>query len=170
MYIVPWRMLTFYERVWDTTCFFVCSSQMLAWIIRIIHFFVLAFVALTPFFGDEYFLTLHLLIIPFIMLHWLTNQTVCALTELEKIVRGGCDAEDTIFGQIVNPIYKDESFIGQLLGPVYTFKDADEEKRAVWIGLITLWCITLARLWPTGFRQLRGDLERLLSLLRTPPR
>lgn len=133
---------------------------------------VLAFVALVPFIGDEYWLSLHLVIIPFIMLHWVTNQTVCALTELEKIVRGGCEDGDTILGQIVTPIYKDESFIGRIIAPIHTFEDADSEKRAVWIGLTVLWVITLGRLWPTGFRQLRGDLQRVLDLftrLRTPP-
>jgi hypothetical protein len=125
-----------------------------------------------PFIGNEYLLSLHLLIVPFIMLHWLTNQTVCALTELEKLVRGGCEDGDTIFGQIMTPIYKDESFIGRIIAPIHTFEDADAEKRAVWIGLICLWVITLARLWPTGFRQLRRDFEGVLALFtrpRTPP-
>jgi hypothetical protein len=142
---------------------------MLVWLIQIIHFFVLAFIALVPFIGNEYLLSLHILIVPFIMLHWLTNQTVCALTELEKIVRGGCEDGDTIFGQIMTPIYKDESFIGRIIAPIHTFEDADAEKRAVWFGLITLWFITLIRLWPTGFRQLRRDFESIFTHLRTPP-
>jgi hypothetical protein len=143
---------------------------MLADIIGYIHFLVVCFISLVPFFGDEYFLTLHLLIVPFIMLHWLTNQTVCALTELEKLVRGR-DA-NTFFGQIFEPIYKDESFIGRFLRPVYEFKDEDEEMRVVWCVLTGLWVITLVRLLPTGFQQLRADLHRmceLLSHLRTPP-
>lgn len=145
---------------------------MLTWLIQIIHFFVLTFIALVPFIGNEYWLSLHVLIVPFIMLHWLTNQTVCALTELEKVIRGGCEDGDTIFGQIMTPIYKDESFIGRIIAPIHTFEDADAEKRAVWIGLIGLWVITLARLWPTGFKQLRRDFEAMLALFtrpQTPP-
>ena len=142
---------------------------MLADVIGYIHFLVMVFILMVPFFGNEYLLTLHLLIIPFIMLHWLTNQTVCALTELEKLVRGG---GDTIFGQIFEPIYKDETFVGRFLRPVYEFKDEDEEMRVVWCALTGLWVITLFRLLPTGFQQLRADLSRMLELLtrlRTSP-
>jgi hypothetical protein len=135
---------------------------MLADVIGYIHFLVVCFISLVPFFGDEYFLTLHLLVVPFIMLHWLTNQTVCALTELEKLVRGG---GDTIFGQIFDPIYRDESFIGRFMRPVYVFKDEEEEMRIVWSVLTCLWVITLLRLWSLGFQQLRGDLVVLKSLL-----
>ena len=132
--------------------------------IQIIHISLLVFVFLTPFFGDEYMLSLHLVIIPFIMLHWLTNQTVCALTELEKIVRGGCVETETFFGQVMAPIYKDESFIGRVIAPVYKFKDGDEEKRVVWIGLTLLWLITFVRLQGTGFRQLRQDFARMREM------
>ena len=136
---------------------------MLADVIGYIHFLVVLFIVLVPFFGSEYFLTLHFLIVPFIMLHWLTNQTVCVLTELEKLVRGR-DA-NTIFGQIFEPIYKDESFLGRFLRPVYEFKDEDEEMQVVWCVLTGLWVITLVRLWSLGFQQLRHDLVLLKRLL-----
>ena len=42
---------------------------------------------------------MHAVTIPFVMLHWYTNQTVCALTEMEKLVSGNKE-EDTFFGQI----------------------------------------------------------------------
>ena len=100
------------------------------------------------------------------MVHWLTNQTVCALTELEKLVRGG---NETIFGQIFEPIYKDESFIGRFMRPVYEFKDEDEEMRVVWSVLTGLWVITLLRLWSLGFQQLRQDLVVFKRLLQQVP-
>ena len=138
---------------------------MISLIIQIIHILVILFIFLTPFFESEYMLTLHMVIIPFIMLHWLTNQTVCALTEIEKVVRGEASDEGTFFGQLMTPIYKSESFIGRLAAPFHTFKDEDEEKRAVWIGLTLLWIITLLRLVPTGFRRLRHDLATIRSTL-----
>ena len=112
---------------------------MIADIIHYIHFLVRIFIVATPFIGNEYFLTLHLMIIPFIMIHWLTNQTVCALTELERLARGGCKADETIFGQIFTPIYKNESFVGRIIEPFYEIKDKETEKKAVWIGLTILW-------------------------------
>lgn len=134
-------------------------------IIRVIHFFIMAFILITPFIGDEYWLSLHVLVVPFIMLHWVTNQTVCALTEMEKFARGGCDGKDTFFGQIFIPIYKDESFLSSVLKPVYKFEDEETERRAVWIGLTMLWIITLIRLWPTHFRKLRSDFENIREML-----
>jgi hypothetical protein len=138
---------------------------MLADIIGYIHVLIRFFIIATPFIGNEYLLTLHFLIIPFIMLHWLTNQTVCALTELEKIVRGGCSSDETVFGRLFEPIYRNESWVGQAISPFYEIQDKETEKRAVWLALTGLWFITLARLAPTGFRQLRGDFARALSLL-----
>ena len=138
---------------------------MLADIINYIHVLIRIFIVATPFIGNEYFLTLHLMIIPFIMIHWLTNQTVCALTELERLARGGCMEHETIFGQIFSPIYKNESFVGKIIEPFYEIKDKETEKKAVWIGLTLLWLITLIRLWPTRFRQLRGDIAHVRSLL-----
>lgn len=100
------------------------------------------------------------------MIHWLTNQTVCALTELEKLARGTRDDADTFFGQMMVPIYKNESFIGRIISPFYTIQDKDTEKCAVWIGLALLWIITLIRLVPTGFTQLRGDIAHVRSIIR----
>ena len=138
---------------------------MIADIINLIHVVVLLFILATPFIGSEYYLTLHLIIIPFIMIHWLTNQTVCALTELEKLARGTSVDSDTFFGQMMVPIYQNESFVGKIISPFYTIQDKETEKRAVWIGLALLWIITLIRLWPTGFSQLREDLARVREII-----
>ena len=143
---------------------------MLAGTIRIIHILVRIFILATPFFGGDYLLSLHFLIIPFIMLHWITNQSVCALTEMEKLIRGGCESKDTFFGQVMDPIYKSESFIGQLATPFYTFEDEETETLAVWVGLTGLWLITLYKLWPTGFAYLQRELDHARALLSTLPR
>jgi hypothetical protein len=140
-------------------------------VIQFIHFLVILFIIGSPFFGSEYLLSLHFLIVPFIMLHWAMNQSVCALTEIEKLIRGGCESKDTFFGQVMDPIYKSESFIGRLAAPFYTFEDEETETLAVWIGLTGLWLITLYKLWPTGFSYLQLELDHaraLLTHLRTP--
>jgi hypothetical protein len=145
---------------------------MLAGIIKIIHVLVMLFIFGVPFFGGDYLLSLHFIIVPFIMLHWVTNQSVCALTEMEKLVRGGCESGDTFFGQVMDPIYKSESFIGQVVKPFYKFEDEETETLIVWVGLTSLWLITLCKLWPTGFGYLQLELDRARQLLtrpRTPP-
>jgi hypothetical protein len=106
------------------------------------------------------------------MLHWITNQTVCALTELERLARGGCESKDTFFGQVMEPIYKNESFVGTVISPFYTIEDRETETLAVWVGLTGLWLITLFKLWPTDFGYLQRELDHALALLtrpRTPP-
>jgi len=135
---------------------------MLKIIIQIIHVLVRIFLVTTPFLGDEYMLSLHALTIPFVMLHWATNQTVCALTEMEKLVSGKKE-DDTFFGQIFTPIYKNESFVGVILKPWYTVRDKDEEKRLVWIGLTLLWLITLYRLSRSDFTYLRSEVSRAFA-------
>jgi hypothetical protein len=135
---------------------------MLKVIVQIIHILVRIFLVVTPFLGDEYYLSMHAVTIPFVMLHWATNQTVCALTELEKLVSGNKE-DDTFFGQVFVPIYKNESFVGKILEPIYTVKDKDEEKRLVWVGLTIIWIITLYRLSRSDFSYLRAEVDRLVE-------
>ena len=121
-------------------------------IIKLIHYFVFIFLVCTPFVGNDYLLTMHLLIVPFILLHWLTNQSVCALTEMEKLLTGQtCD---------------DETFFGKIVGPVYKFKTHREENMFVWTAMITLWFITFIRLQKTDFVHLRADIANIRSMLR----
>ena len=102
--------------------------------------------------GNPYQMSVHLVIVPFIMLHWITNQSVCALTELEKFLSGKtCD---------------DDTFIGQIVGPVYKFKTYKEENMFVWTFLITLWFITYIRLQNTGFSYLKAEFTHLRTLTR----
>ena len=128
---------------------------MLAQIIGLIHYLIIVFIIGAPFFGSEYFLTLHIVIVPFIMLHWVTNQSVCALTEIEKLVRGEKDDDKTFFGQVVGPIYK--------------FKTQGDENTCLWTLLISLWMITLYKLQATDFSYLRAEVVRFKSLFSPPP-
>jgi len=41
-----------------------------------------------------------------IMLHWLMNNNVCALTTLEAKLRGVEDTGETFIGKFVNPVYE----------------------------------------------------------------
>ena len=140
--------------------------EFIAYLIQIIHILIRIFIVAVPFIGNEYFLTLHFLIIPFIMVHWATNQTVSALTEIERAVRGGCADTETFFGQIFVPIYKNESFVGTIISPFYEIEDKETEKKAVWIGLTCLWLITCMRLKASGFKQLRADIADIRKVFR----
>lgn len=121
-------------------------------LINVIHYLVFLFVILTPFFGNDYLMTMHLLVVPFILLHWATNQSVCALTEMEKLITGKTCDDDTFFGKIVGPIYK--------------FKTKREENLFVWTMMITLWFITFMRLQQTDFAHLRADIAAVRAMFR----
>jgi len=111
---------------------------MLADLVKLIHIVFVLFVVLVPFTKNEFWLTIHFIIVPFMMLHWLTNQSVCAFTELEKMLRGTTEDSETIIGQIVGPIYK--------------FQSAGQENMFVWFITIALWLITLYKLKESGFK------------------
>lgn len=116
-------------------------------VIKALHFLLVVFILGTPFFGDAYLQTMHLLIVPFVMMHWLTNQSVCALTELEKLATGKtCD---------------DETFFGKVVGPVYKFSSIQDENFFLWTVLIVLWMITVYRLNDTGFAHLKHEMAAL---------
>ena len=126
---------------------------LLATVIKVIHFLLVVFIIATPFIGTDYMLSMHFMIVPFIMAHWLTNQSVCALTEMEKLISGkDCD---------------EETFFGQVVGPVYKFRTQKEEYLFDWTLLISLWFVTFARLQGNNFRYLRAEKERLVSLFRS---
>jgi len=120
---------------------------MLTWFIRAIHAIVVAFFLLAPFSGNQQILTLHLILVPFLLLHWVTNQSVCALTELEKIL---CGKDNDC-----------ETFMGQIMGPIYTFQTPENEDVFVWGVLIALWLFTLYKVKQDDFSHLRSILKTL---------
>ena len=118
-------------------------------IIRLIHWALILFLLLVPFFGSEYYLTIHLLIVPFIVLHWLTNQSVCALTEIEKFVSGKENDDETFFGKIMEPIYK--------------FHKQENEDLFLYGLMAVLFTITFIKLQRLGFTQLKADFARFFQ-------
>lgn len=88
--------------------------SVLAGLIWLVHMLLISFIVLVPFFGNVSMLVIHVIITPFILLHWVTNNDVCCLTELEFYFRGG-SRDATFFGKIIHPVYRlhrqDESFL-----------------------------------------------------------
>jgi hypothetical protein len=98
-------------------------------LIKIIHYLFVFFMVATPFFGSEILLTQHFIICPFLILHWITNNDTCALTIIESKIRGVKD---------------DETFMGNLIKPIYNAHISS--KHYYWVvGLLFL--ITTYRLW-----------------------
>ena len=118
-------------------------------IIQIIHWALVLFVLLVPFFGSEYYLTIHLIIVPFIVLHWITNQSVCALTEIEKYMTGKETDGETFFGKIMEPVYK--------------FHKQENEDLFLYGLMAVLFTMTFIKLQRLGFTQLKRDFARFFQ-------
>lgn len=114
---------------------------MYVWIVRFIHLLVVAFFLLAPFSSDQRILSIHFVAVPFLILHWITNQSVCALTEMEKFLTGKTDDMET--------------FIGGIVAPVYKFQSRGQEDMFIWSTLILLWLFTLYKLKQDNFSHFR---------------
>jgi hypothetical protein len=80
-------------------------AWVLLWLIRLLHLLLVAFVLSGPFLTFLPVLLLYLVLIPFIVVHWVTNNDTCALTVMEAYLRGVPD-RNTFFYNLVSPIYK----------------------------------------------------------------
>ena len=126
--------------------------MLLIWFIRLIHYLVVAFFVLAPFTDDQRILTFHFIAVPFLILHWITNQSTCALTEIEKFLSG--------------KVHDEETFIGSIVAPVYKFQSPENFDMVLWLVLILLWLYTLQKVRKDDFSLLRGAFKQMFETLR----
>lgn len=126
--------------------------MLLIWFVRLVHYLVVAFFLLAPFSDDQRILTMHLIGVPFLMLHWITNQSTCALTEIEKYLSG--------------KEFDEETFIGSIVAPVYKFQSRDNLDIVLWVTLIFLWIFTLQKVRKDNYSHLRGVVNEFLRVLK----
>lgn len=114
-------------------------NQILHTIIALLHICYFAFVVITPFYGTSYFLLIHSIIIPFMMMHWVMNDHTCALTIMEKKIR------ETMTGGAVN---NNDCFMANLMEPIYDFRvNNNEHASLIYLITISLWVIGLYKLY-----------------------
>lgn len=132
--------------------------NLVADLIFAIHLCVVCFIILAPFSPalfpvgsviPGFVLLLECIILPFIVLHWWLNDSTCCLTLLECWVRG---------------IPREESFLHQILDPVYRLVSKDHLdneflSKIVLIATILLWLKALYELHKVDF----GPLKEVLS-------
>lgn len=104
-------------------------------LINIIHLIVIVFVLAAPFSSSNYLILLHVIVIPFIILHWLLNNNTCCLTVAEKYIR----EKNTGFS-----VKEGDCFTYQLVAPIYDF-NKDNQSFSIFIYLLTisLWIISV---------------------------
>jgi hypothetical protein len=105
------------------------NNILLANIIKILHIMLVLFILLGPFVNDVHVILLYMMIVPFIQLHWVTNNDTCALTIAECKLRN---------------IKPENSFFHGLVSPVYKFNEK-YESIMIWILTFVLWLIAVYR-------------------------
>lgn len=111
------------------------KNSLMANIVRVLHLILVVLIIVTPFLNYNRYLLLYLICIPFIILHWLTNNDICVLTLLEKKLRGKNENEDK------------EYFTEQLISPVFTFANDHKQFSLFTYGtVIILWSIAFSKL------------------------
>ena len=104
-------------------------------LINIIHLIVIIFVLAAPFSNSNYLLLLHIIVIPFIVLHWLLNNNTCCLTVAEKYIREKNTGTS---------IEEGDCFTYQLVAPIYDFtKDHKSFSTIIYLLTLSLWFISV---------------------------
>ena len=99
--------------------------------INIIHLIVILIIIIVPFSGSNYYLLSYIILIPFIMVHWITNNNSCCLTLMEQKIRQKMTGE---------PIDKNETYMHKIIGPIYDFKKNNNDMSTfIYTATIILW-------------------------------
>lgn len=113
-------------------------DKILLSLVTIIHFLVVLFVVITPFFGNNYTLLVHSIIVPFMILHWVYNDDSCFLTTVELSLR------KKIYGK---PVDKNDCLTCRIMSPIYNVTEQHEEyATSIYIITLLLWSISISKL------------------------
>ena len=134
--------MSFLESIYQGILSFIKNltiNKILYWVIKILHMSLVVFIICVPlFFFSTYLLFLHFMLIPLILLHWFTNQNICFLTTVEKLLKG-IDIDDDDYE-------KNNCITCRLIQPVYDFKKNYQQFYVFsYITCTILWFITLLK-------------------------
>jgi hypothetical protein len=129
-------------------------DQLLLSLVTIIHFLVIIFVVITPFFGNNYVLLVHSIVVPFIILHWAYNDDSCFLTTIELSLRR------RLYGR---PVDKNDCLTCRIMSPIYNVTTQHEEySRSIYIITLLLWSVSFSKL---VVKYKGGEIKGILDLI-----
>lgn len=112
-------------------------NWIIAKLIYLLHIIFILFVILVPFTNSTYLLFVHSILIPFLMIHWMTFNNTCILTIIEKHLR-------TKNGVV--PSY-DDCFTCKLIEPIYDVsKNYNGYSTFLYVFSTILWTISISKL------------------------
>lgn len=131
-------------------------NESILWLITVLHALVILFVLSAPFSDSNYLLIMHLIIVPFILLHWVVNNNTCSLTVAEHFIREKTTGDNTD---------KEDCFTYKFIAPIYDFnKNNNSYSSFTYILTIGLWLITvynLLRKYKAGEINSFADISRI---------
>lgn len=120
-------------------------------LITLLHVLFIVFVLVTPFTWSNYFLLLHVITMPFIVIHWLANNNICALTLIERKLRGKSSNDK-------------DCFTCRLIEPVYdVHKNYKTYSCFIYILVTSLWLISVGKLF---WEYQMGNLDSIDKVFR----
>jgi len=129
-------------------------DQLLLFIVNIIHFFVVLFVVMTPFFGNNYVLLVHSIIVPFIVMHWIYNDDSCFLTTVELSLKR------RLYGTNVD---KNDCLTCRIMSPIYNVTTQHQEYvNSIYLITLLLWLISIGKLL---IKYKNGEIIKITDIL-----
>ena len=121
-------------------------------IITLLHVLFILFVVGVPFTSSTYFLLIHSVFVPFMVLHWICNDNTCVLTVIEKYMRKKMYGDDK----------KENCFTCRLIEPVYDFnKNYASFSKGIYAATILLWLTSVSKLY---FKYKGGEITGIRDL------
>ncbi|APC25738.1 hypothetical protein BST79_gp225 [Only Syngen Nebraska virus 5] len=100
---------------------------MLSWVISLLHLLIIIWALIAPF--TKCLRPSYILLMPFIMIHWILLDDTCVLTLIENKLRGCA---------------KEETFMHRLVGGIYNLPDGILGK-LIWIYVIVTWVYAVSK-------------------------
>jgi hypothetical protein len=123
-------------------------------IVSLLHVLFVIFVVVTPFINSNYFLMMHIIFLPFMMLHWLCNDNTCVLTVVEKYLKR----------KLYGKIDEEECLTCKLIEPVYDFrKNYAQFSLIIYAITIMLWLISVGRM---TYKYKSGEITSYIDLFK----
>ena len=111
--------------------------KLLLKIITLLHVIFVVFTICVPITNSNYFLSLHSCLMPFLLLHWVTNDNTCVLTTVEKFARKKYSKE---YDEM-------DCFTCRLIDPVYNFKENNvSHTKLIYMVTIFFWLLSSSKL------------------------
>jgi hypothetical protein len=111
-------------------------NKILSYLIILIHILLILFIIFAPICNVYSILIIHSLIIPSIIIHWIFNNNICALTSVELYLKNG-----TIFTN-----KRDECFTCKIIDPIYTF-NTEKQNKFIYLIMILLFLISYYKIY-----------------------